>query len=519
MGIIAVLLEKNREMIIRKKCAKHGVIEDFYWQDAEKLKQGIKYVDTGGILINPDVKKSVKEIDCPMDCGLCARHKAHTALANLAVTNRCPLSCWYCFFYAKEGEAIYEPSLAQIRNMCKNLRNERPIAPNAIQLTGGEPSVRDDLLDIIRICKEEGFEHVQLNTYGKSFAYDLELTKKVMLNGANVIYMSFDGVSEKTNPKNYWEVPAALDNVSQAIKSSVVLVPTVIAGINDHELGDILRFAAANLHVVRGINFQPVSFVGRMPKKLRDMQRITIPKAIELIEAQTNGQITKDDFFTVPCVSKISHFIEAFSGRPQYTFSNHFACGAATYVFMDGKRFLPLPQFFDVEGFFEYLEGLTEELNKSKIKSVGKIITAGKLLIKINSFIDKEKAPERLDFGKLLAEAIINKSYDGLKRFHYNSLFVGLMHFMDLYNYDVDRVERCNIHYAMPNNMIVPFCAYNVIPSYYRDKVQREYSINAKEFEKKTKHKISEDKWAVVPTEEKKGKIRERYRVDIAKFK
>ncbi len=46
---------------------------------------------------------------------MCERHKSHTGLANVVITNRCHLSCWYCFFYAKEGEAIYEPSMAEIR--------------------------------------------------------------------------------------------------------------------------------------------------------------------------------------------------------------------------------------------------------------------------------------------------------------------------------------------------------------------------------------------------------------------
>ncbi|MFB6354318.1 MAG: radical SAM protein, partial [Halobacteriales archaeon] len=57
-----------------------------------------------------------------------------------------------------------------------------------------------------------------------------------------------------------------------------------------------------------------------------------------------------------------------------------------------------------------------------------------------------------------------------------------MMHFMDPYNYDVDRVERCDIHYAMPDGRVVPFCAYNVLPGRYRDAVQAEYAIGAEEW-------------------------------------
>lgn len=58
------------------------------------------------------------------------------------------------------------------------------------------------------------------------------------------------------------------------------------------------------------------------------------------------------------------------------------------------------------------------------------------------------------------------------------------MHFMDPYLYDQMRVERCDIHYAMPDGRIVPFCSFNVLPEIYRDKVQKQYSIPVQEFKK-----------------------------------
>ena len=63
----------------------------------------------------------------------------------------------------------------------------------------------------------------------------------------------------------------------------------------------------------------------------------------------------------------------------------------------------------------------------------------------------------------MLYNAVTDGDYHGLKAFHYKSMFVGFMHFMDPYTYEVDRVERCDIHYAMPDGRVVPFCAFNVI--------------------------------------------------------
>ena len=115
--------------------------------------------------------------------------------------------------------------------------------------------------------------------------------------------MSFDGVSPRANPKNHWEIPLTLDALRKA-NLGCVLVPTVIRTVNDNELGAMINFAVNNSDVVRAVNFQPVSLVGRMPARQRETQRITIPGAIKLIEEQTNGVIRKEHWFSVPCVGE-----------------------------------------------------------------------------------------------------------------------------------------------------------------------------------------------------------------------
>ena len=188
-------------------------------------------------------------------------------------------------------------------------------------------------------------------------------------------------------------------------------------------------------------------------------------------------------------------------------------------MFLNGKHFVPITRFVDVEGLFEYLKEMAAEIRNSRAKKIRTVITAGKLLAKLNSFIYKEKQPPNLDLGKMIVKALISGSYDGLKEFHYHSLFIGMMHFMDPYNYDVDRVERCSIHYAMPNGKIVPFCAFNVLPELYRDKVQREYSIPAKEWERRTGKKLINDKYMRKFSKEEQARILEHYRKAIAEFK
>ncbi len=398
-----------------------------------------------------------------------------------------------CFFYAKKAGYVYEPTLDQIIQMVRTAKNLKPVGCNAVQLTGGEPTLRDDLIDIIKAIKAEGIDHIQLNTNGIRLALEKDFALKVREAGVNTVYLSFDGVDEKTNPKNIKEIPAILENCRRA-ELGLVLVPTVIRTVNDHQLGDIIRFAADNIDIIRGVNIQPVSLVGSMPRKEREKYRITIPDVIKRIEEQTNGEIAREDFYPVPCVTPISHFVEALTGRPQYEFTCHFACGMATYVFKENGKLIPITRFIDVEGFFEYLDEKAEELKSSKIKSL-KVL---KSILDLRKFVDSKNAPKSLDVSRILFDVLVRHDYTTLGEFHARTLFIGMMHFQDLYNYDIERVKRCVIHYGTPDGRIIPFCAFNVLPEIYRDKIHEQFGIPIEEWEKKTGRRLKDEIYRVV---------------------
>ncbi len=484
--IPAELIEVDNRIYVRKKCPKHGEFTDLYFGSAEMYYRFKQYAHDGKGISTPNLKTS--SYMCPYSCGLCPGHLSHTALANIVVTNRCNLNCWYCFFYAERAGYVYEPTLEQIRKMIKVLRAQRPVPGNAVQLTGGEPTLREDLPDMIKMIKEEGVDFIMLNTNGIRLAKDFEYFKKLKEAGVSTLYLSFDGVTPKTNPKNHWEIPEILDN-ARKLNVGVVLVPTVIKTVNDHELGDMVRFGFKNADIVRAVNFQPVSLIGRMPRKQRERFRITIPDAIKRIEEQTDGQIPEDAWFPVPSAVPVTHLIEAITQKPQYELSTHFVCGAGTYVFKDGDRMIPITDFVDVEGLLNYLDDVAEEIKAGK----NKYISALKLLFKFGSFIDQNKAPTGLNVKRMLFKIFVKHDYKSVGEWHFKSLFLGMMHFQDAHNYDVERVRRCCIHYLMPDGRIVPFCAFNVFPKIYRDVAQKKYGMPIDEWERKTGRKLSDD--------------------------
>lgn len=117
-----------------------------------------------------------------------------------------------------------------------------------------------------------------------------------------------------------------------------------------------------------------------------------------------------------------------------------------------------------------------------------------KILGKLNSFIDSEKQPKSLNLGKVLMNVFLKHDYHALGDFHKNSLFVGMMHFQDLYNWDINRIKKCDIHYTTPEG-IIPFCTFNVIPQWYRDKIQKAHAISITEWQKRNAHTLAEAKY------------------------
>ena len=484
--IDAEIVEEDGKVYITKTCKKHGTFKDIYFGDADLYKKWIKYKVTG--TESPDVKTAVLDVPALYDV-----HLSQSVLTNLLVTNRCDLRCSYCFMNAGASGSVYEPSLEQLQKLILQARNERPMGSKAIQITGGEPTIREDLLEIVRMSKEAGFSHIQVNTNGIKLAESVEFCQKLKDAKVNTIYMSFDGVTEETNPwieKN----KEAIENLRK-VNLKCVLVPVLIGGKNIHETGKIVKFALENMDIIRGVNFQPISFCGRAVKlkdEKRKEQRVDYVRMMEELEKEFDGKISRDDFYPVPFVYPISKLIELLKGETQVEFTAHPGCGGATYLFVDEKgEPVPVTRFIDVEGLLDFINKESEIAGPFK-----KVRVASAFLRKVDDFVDYAKAPKGFDLKKLLKDAAIGGSYDSLRGFHYKSLFIGSMWFQDPYTLNVDRLKRCVIHYTTLEG-IVPFCAYNGLA--IGDKIRAKYSISIKEWEKRTGRKLKDDLRKDVP--------------------
>ncbi|MGB9454962.1 MAG: radical SAM protein [Bryobacteraceae bacterium] len=478
--IDAKILKDSGKVVMEKRCPTHGEFRDIIYSDAKlylKMEEW-EFGDNRG-LANPAVTTAKS---CPDDCGLCNLHTSHTGLANLDLTNRCNMTCPVCFANANASGYLYEPDFETVRKMLQALRDQKPVACRIVQFSGGEPTIYPRFLDVLRLAKEMGFSHTQVATNGLKFM-DLEFAQRAKEAGLHTLYLQFDGVCDdvyrRTRGESLWEKKmCAIENVKKA-GLKIVYVPTIVKGVNDHQIGDILRLALEYIECSSGISFQPVAFTGRIARHELEAKRFTLSDFAHAVHQQTGICDPYEDWFPLSCVTPFSRLLSALRGDETTTLSCHPHCSLGTYLFVDqNRKAVPVTQFVEVGPMLREMDELARKAGKRRIQFFTKISAWNNL----RKFFHEEKAPQDLTFDKFLQtlQGMTDKKYgrgsSEARGFTYRTLMLAGMHFMDSYNYDVERVKRCVIHYAAPNGLIYPFCAYNSGPV-YRERIEKEFSI------------------------------------------
>ncbi|MCQ2070340.1 MAG: radical SAM protein [archaeon] len=516
--IDADVVERDGKVFMDKVCPDHGSFSDVYWSDAKKYLEAEKYAKDGVGLFNPmDESLNGENVNVIVG-GTKLNLLSPTALANLDLTNRCNMKCPICFANAMDAGYVYEPDLDTVCKMLDTLRSEEPIKCTAVQFSGGEPTVYPQLVEAIRAAKERKFAQVQIATNGIEFSKNYEKLKACAQAGLNTLYLQFDGLDDEIYKRSRGRKMLAvkqgvIDNCRRLKQEtghspSIVLVVTTVMGLNDQQIDKILRFAVDNMDVVRGVNYQPVAFTGRVTHEEVSEGRITLTDVAHRIsDSELFPNITIDDWYPVPVVSGISNYASIILGQNKITFPTHPHCGLATYLFIseDKKTIVPLPSFMKVE---QFVKGL-DEISAVAEKKMFKKLTALKVKKLLETCLIEDKMPAGLTktgLIKTLLGIMSKKSKSTLAGFSWGMMYVGAMHFQDNFNYDVERVKRCSIHYITPDCKLIPFCVYNSGDELRAD-VERRNSIPLEEWIKTHKKQHQEDideirNNLIVPTDE-----------------
>lgn len=283
-------VQKGDCVYLAKTCPTHGEMQTRIWKGMPAITDWTRPKTPAG----PARHTTQVQHGCPFDCGLCPEHRQRTCTALLEVTQRCNLHCPVCFADSEPTTPTVsqneDPDLQQIRTWYEQVIHWTGGGCN-IQLSGGEPTVRDDLPDIVKMGKEVGFDFIQINTNGLRLAREGSFVRELKKSGLDSVFLQFDGVDDGVHRKLRGRALKALKEKAvancRAQNLGVVLVPTLVPDVNTHQIGDIIRFGLDNAPYIRGVHFQPISYFGRYPKAPADSDRLTLPQVIQAISAQT----------------------------------------------------------------------------------------------------------------------------------------------------------------------------------------------------------------------------------------
>ena len=429
--IAAKIVVKDDAVFLLKYCPAHGEHFELLEDDVEYYLNRRRYDKPG----TASKTQTTLSRGCPHDCGLCPAHDQHTCIGLIEVTPQCDLRCPVCFAQSAEGAPL---ELPVIERMLDAFQESEDGEAEILQLSGGEPTTHPRILDIIRLAKKKKIRFIMLNTNGLRLAEDRGFVAELsQCTPGFEVYLQFDGFEKST----YEQLRGRdLSDIKQRALAQlaefeipVTLVTTVQAGVNEHELGHIVQFAM-DAPYVRGVNFQPMAFVGRYPSAA-SASRITLTGVLRRLEAQMHGMLRVSDFIPLPCdVDRV----------------------AVTYLYRAEEGFIPITRNTHFEQYLPLIDNTLAFDAGRVVKQLGQELLSGQNICKCLSFM-KDLLP--------LAPVGKNMAYKGGKwTYAIEKTFrITVTSFIDQYNCDLKSLQKECVHVLLPDGRKMPFSAYNML--------------------------------------------------------
>jgi len=464
--IRAHILEEGGRVLMVKECPKHGRFEDVMSSDPaflariEKLFPGRDYEAPKSPLRNH---------------GTSTIKYGRGSVLTVDLTNRCNMMCDPCFMDANQVGYVHELSWEEVQKILDDSLNIKPRRQLSVQFSGGEPTLSPHFIRSIQYARDVGYFCVQCASNGIRFAQEPELCHEAKRAGLRLCYLQFDGVTNEANSHrkvgNLYDVKLrAIQNLAAA-GIDVVLVVTVVNGVNNDQVGPIVQFAIDNADKVTVVSFQPVSFTGRdedITLEKRVAQRYTLGHLAHDLHDQLGVTEPMRDWFPLSAMNPFSDVVDLMQGMNAefgaLKCGCHPNCGIGTALLVNKrtKQMVPLAAFLNLEQILKDMQAVADA-GRSKPETLAAVA------LSLMRNFDVSKAPEGYGYGEFVKQFLSQIGASGGKvgasegdaaSFEWRFLFVAGMWFQDLFNYDFRRTEMCIIPYGTQLGE-VSFCAYN----------------------------------------------------------
>jgi uncharacterized radical SAM superfamily Fe-S cluster-containing enzyme len=459
--IRARIVERNGGVHMEKSCPRHGEFREVLSTDA-RFTRRIESLDPGR-----DMPTAPDDLH---DHGPSSIRYGRGAVLTVDLTNRCNMMCNPCFMDANQVGYVHELAWEDVRQILDNAAGVRPRRQLSVQFSGGEPTIHPFFLDAVLHAHELGFFSIQAATNGIRFAQEPGFAEEAARAGLRLAYLQFDGTSNESHAHravgNLFDVKQrAIDNL-HAAGIDVTLVITVVNGINNDQVGPVIRFAIDNIDKINALAFQPISFSGRdedVDEETRRQQRYTLSQLAHDVRDQLGVTEPMRDWFPLSASGVFSDLVDQLNG-PGSSWGAlkcgcHPDCGVGTLLLVNEKTHeaVPLGQVVD-------LERLLADLRTVVDSGRGRTMTAAQAALALARSFRPDAAPAGM--GPIDVVRIAD-GHSGRRmgvadraRYEWRVLLVGGMWFQDLFTYDFRRTEQCVIPYGTQLGEI-SFCAYN----------------------------------------------------------
>ena len=395
-----VFADEGGEVWMERTCPEHGTYRTRIWPDVEHFK----WLTSRAMPKTAPHNTIPMTKPCPFGCGTCARHERRGTLLEIEVTWQCNLHCPVCFMSADDEE--HDPTLQEISDMYDVIAKAVG-TDGAVQLTGGEPTCRKDLPEIIRMGREKGFWGIELNTNGLVIAARDGYLEQLKSAGVTGLFLSFDGLTgdvyEATCGHDILKAKLAVIDRCREAGVQVVLCMTILDGVNDDQLGDMLFYCLENSDVVAGLALQPAFSSGRFDTECKNM--MTAGDVIFKLSEQSKGLIEPKDIWPLGCSNPL--------------------CDTGVFMVKSSEA-------THESGFFPATRRLTYE--------------------EYCEAYDPD-SPQGSVFYDILVKKGVPVS---------TGLSIVIMDYMDAYTMDVQRLRECSMMVTVPDGRAIPFCSYHL---------------------------------------------------------
>jgi uncharacterized radical SAM superfamily Fe-S cluster-containing enzyme len=473
--IKATIVERDGKILMVKDCPVHGHFEDVMAMDPAFFKHLEDTFPGSDIRSHADEKLH--------NHGSSTIKYGRGAVLTIDLTNRCNMMCDPCFMDANQVGFVHELGWDEIKTLLDNAISIKPKRQMSVQFSGGEPTLSPYFLDAVRYAKKVGYNSVQAATNGIEFAKSPEFARAAAEAGLRYAYLQFDGIGNAANSHrlvgNLFDVK--LRAIENLWRNGVDIVPvtTIVNGVNNEQVGRIIKFAIDNPKKISFLSFQPVSFTGRdeeITDERRHAQRYTLSHLAHDVKNQTGIGEPARDWFPISFMGTFGDWADLVHGPAadwgHLSCGCHPNCGVGMAVIIDKETSEAVPITAFLNG-----PGLAKDIAKINDAARGKVLSVAGMALALMKNYDPFKTPTHFSLYDLLRR--FDKAFGATGRNYgtvgagrtredieyrrsdrFNYMFIAGMWFQDLFNYDFRRTERCIIPYATQEGEI-SFCAYN----------------------------------------------------------